>query len=174
MRRIINLFAGATLSLSALQAAAPLSIFNGDLAPADLILISSGNAGATSITPEILLDFLHAIPSDFVPGVTLPPPTPFFSAYPATGAHIDANDYLVIYYGDGANLTGGASVIFFDTATDGFTIPPSFSVIGNGTFPFDFAYLYDHVAAPDGGLTLALLGVSFAGMTFARRALAKR
>ena len=165
MSRIIKLFA-AIVSIASLDLkvqAAPQELVSGF--PADLALSVADQGSVTLDVPTIFL-FLDSLNNPGgIPGI--PDPTPFASDY--SGGPVDANDYLFILYGTPGSAvvapTGTVTVIFFPEAQASY----SFTTPDPG-----FALLYDHVPAPDGGLTLALLGSGVIGVTFARRAISNR
>jgi len=177
MRFIKRIAAVVVLTVGSLEAAEPVHIFP-DLAQPALIQLGGGGNIGDPITPELILSFLQSIQPDFIfeeTGIILPDPTPITTEFLSSGKipHVDADDYLVIYYGNRDQFTGGADVLFFPSAVDGFVIPPTFNVPDDGTFDFEIAFLYDHTAAPDGGLTLGLLGIGVAGVMLARRSVSK-
>jgi hypothetical protein len=176
MRRIINLVAAsALLALSAALQAQPIDLFGGATFPASLAL-AVANEGSTSLDepPSYgaifrFLDSLNNPPQGF-PGIL--DPTPNVSAY--TGGPVEAGDYLFLLYGTpgsaAAPPTGDVAVIYFPTAESGYSFPST-----DEDVPLTLALLFDHVpsAAPDGGLTLSLLGAAFGGLAFTRRVIGK-
>jgi hypothetical protein len=186
MRRIINFVAAlAVFGFSVRLQAQPLDIFEGASFPAAIVLTIANN-GSTSLDepPDYpaIFTFLDTLnnPGGIAPH--LPDPTPNVSDYSGgpveagmmLGGPVEAGDYLFLLYGTPGNVneepTGEVAVIFFPTAQSSFSFPTT-----DEDVPLFFALLFDHVpaSAPDGGLTLSLLGVAFAGLTFARRAIAK-
>jgi len=102
----------------------------------------------------------------------LPDPTTGLSSFDGGGTiHVAAGDYLVLHYGKGTGGTGqggGLVALYFDA--DGTYAIPANGSGPNGNGGLSFARLWDHgTQIPDGGTTVALLGMALSALGLAYR-----
>jgi hypothetical protein len=102
----------------------------------------------------------------------LPAPTTDLTSFDGGGTiQVAAGDYLVLHYGKGPGgqgQGGGLVALYFDAA--GTYAIPSNGSGPNGNGGLSFARLWDHgTQIPDGGTTVALLGMALSALGLAYR-----
>jgi hypothetical protein len=160
---LVTLSTGALLFCHPVLAI-PINVLgSGDFAAHNI----SDVTGKTGLGDENVLAWLEAEAASH----GFPAPTTGQSDY--TGGPIAAGDYLVLHYGSGKGGTsaGGLVALYFDADQASYDVPALGSG-PNGLGGISFARLFDHTdgnTVPDGGGTLALLGIGVILLGMTRR-----